>query len=68
MFEDIYLDYAELVMKAPVVTILVLDDLSTNDIRIVIQDQGSGTITHNIIFTNYALLTCLLNVVLTHLI
>ena len=45
MFEDIHLDYAELVMKAPVVTILVIDDPSTNDVRIVIQDQGSGTMT-----------------------
>ena len=40
MFEDIHLDYAELVMKAPVVTILVIDDL--DDVRIVIQDQGNG--------------------------
>ena len=46
MFEDTNLDYAELVMKAPVVTILVIDDLSTNDVRIVIEDQGSGTITY----------------------
>ena len=44
MFEDMHLDYAELVMKAPVVKILVINDMSKEEVRIVIQDVGIGKI------------------------